>query len=154
MNRSSKEIKRRMRQVSPIVKSAELILEQQRMKLAAVQAELGRAMESLSALQNEYYLWLDKVNLLRSSPDRSMLFELEAGLDAVKNRCFEAFKQVHALRAREKQQKDAVESARRDFSAKDRMLEKFAEDHRKQSDLEQSKAVDEIVSLRHARRET
>ncbi len=154
MDQSSRDLKNKLNRFDPIVKNSQLVLDQEVMALGTIRREASEAKKQMTSKQEEYYHWLERINSIRGSGGRDMLMELEAGLDTIKEQCFVFFKRVHQLKQREMQQLEVIERCRLDVSAKEKLRGRYQDQYAKKRDSEETKAIDEITSLRYARRES
>jgi flagellar biosynthesis chaperone FliJ len=148
MQKGSAFFRLKLRRLRPLVDSARLILEKETLKLGLIRREVGEAQELMKSLQQEYYVWLERVNTMRETGPRNMLPQMEAGLDTLKERCFQAFKSVHMLKQQEKQQVAQVERMRLEVSAKDKVMDRFSSEQKKQAENEANRAMDDLSTLR------
>lgn len=143
----------KVKKVQPLVRAKKAFLDQQSAALALIRQEKIEIVRMMKENQSRYMTGVDQLNVVRSSMERHNLLTLESGLDILKSKWYQLYKEVQNVEMKEKAQLANVVSAQTDLLKMEKLEDKYRRDHLTERAKSEQNSQDERSLAQFIRRD-
>jgi flagellar export protein FliJ len=144
---------KRIKKVHPLVRAKKAMLDQEASTLAQIRQEKIAVVQRMKENQKKYMDGVDHLNVVRESAERSNLETLENGLDLIKSKWYQLYKDVQTVEQKEKAQMGNVLNAQRELKKMEKLREKYEKQYHAEISKGEQKEQDELSLQRYVREE-